>query len=78
MGEAKDTPVVLIEVEGGCVQEIFSSEEVRFICLDRDVDGGVPEYLTHVGGQDACVTDMKIEADEAGVIKAALEEIGAA
>ncbi len=75
--KGKDRPVIVVEVEGGCVQETFSSHPVRIICVDRDVDGAAKKYLTHLKTGDAVVSDRDTDPTEGDldVISEVLEEI---
>ena len=72
----KDIPVIVVEVEGGCVQETFSSHRVRILCVDRDVDGSEERYITHLESGDAVVSDRETDPTE-GDLDVIREVLGA-
>ena len=57
-------PTLVLDINGGVINQIQSSEPVRVIVLDQDTEGGDPDNLMEVNGETLYVTDyLLVEND---------------
>lgn len=60
---------ILIEIEGGLVQNVVSDEPVECIVIDRDTDGVDDNELAVLDGESVVCRMMEVEEDELTVIQ---------
>ena len=61
------SPVVVVEMEGGVIQDTTANSPVRVIVLDRDTDEADLDGVIEFQGHEVYVNDIEPELDEAFV-----------
>jgi len=61
------SPVVVVEVADGVIQDTTANSPVRVIVLDRDTDGAARDTVIEFQGDEVFVSDIEPELDEAYV-----------
>lgn len=56
--------VVVIEINGGVVNTVSATHPVRVIILDQDVEGGVPDNIQEINGEDVYISDYHLDLNE--------------
>lgn len=63
------TPLIVITVEGGVIQDISVSLQARVIVVDRDAEGAKSQDLVQLHGRPAHISDFGLslpnKADDA-------------
>ena len=60
---------ILIESEGGIVQNVVSDEPVECIVIDRDTEGADDDELSVLDGESVVCKRLEAEEDELAVIR---------
>lgn len=58
-----NTPLIVINVDGGVIQDIIADTAVEVIVLDFDTDGIEDEKLHGTGAEQALVSRWQVPAD---------------
>lgn len=55
-----EKPVVVVDLDGGAIHNVRGSAPVRVIILDADIEGGDPDNIHTVDGQEIYLSDYNI------------------
>lgn len=56
-------PTIVVEVEGGLIRCIRSDAQVHVIVLDADTEGGDPDQIKEVSGEEVYVAEYLLIED---------------
>jgi hypothetical protein len=64
-GMPAPTPVFVVQLSGGTILKTSGTQAAHIIFIDEDIEGGDPDEVAEVLGQDYCVTQCDAETGPA-------------